>query len=82
MSGSFHFWFFVFFDQNDQKRKNQLYCLHLKRTADFVVKTDEKRKTKDEMNPANTLQNLENFETQEILMKLTDLDILLLLVYA
>ena len=33
----------------------QLYCLCLKMTADFVNfvnKTDEKRKTKDEMNPA------------------------------
>ena len=32
-----------------------LYCLCLKMTADFgnfVAKTDEKRKTKDEMNPA------------------------------
>ena len=45
------FSFFV----NDEKRKNQLYCLCLKMTADFgnfVAKNDEKRKTKDEMNPA------------------------------
>ena len=36
----------------DEKRKNQLYCLCLKMTADFgnfVAKTDEKQKTKDEM---------------------------------
>ena len=49
-------WFispFVF--RFDEKGKNQLYCLWLKMTADFgnfVNKTDEKQKTKDEMNPA------------------------------
>ena len=45
------FSFFV----NDEKQKNQLYCLCLKMTADFgnfVAKNDKKRKTKDEMNPA------------------------------
>ena len=45
------FSFFV----NDEKQKNQLYCLCLKMTADFgnlVAKNEEKRKTKDEMNPA------------------------------
>ena len=39
------FSFFV----NDEKRKNQLYCLCLKMTADFgnfVAKNDEKRKMK------------------------------------
>ena len=39
----------------DKNQKNQLCCLCLKMTADFgnfVNKTDEKRKTKDEMNPA------------------------------
>ena len=44
---------FSYFGQNDQKRKNQLYWLCLKMTADFrnfVAKTDEKRKSKDEMN--------------------------------
>ena len=49
-----HFIPFSFF-VNDEKRKNQLYCLCLKMTADFgnfVAKNDEKRKTKDEMNPA------------------------------
>ena len=45
------FSFFV----NDEKRKNQLYCLCLKMTADFgnfIAKNDKKQKTKDEMNPA------------------------------
>ena len=44
---------FSYFGRNDQKRKNQLHCLCLKVTADFrnfVAKTDEKQKTKDEMN--------------------------------
>ena len=43
---------FSYFGQNDQKRKNQLYCLRLKMTADFgnfVAKTNEKRQMKDEM---------------------------------
>ena len=42
----------LFFGQNDQKRKNQLYCLCLKMTADFgkfVAKTDKKPQLKDEM---------------------------------
>ena len=45
------FSFFV----NDEKQKKQLYCLCLKMTAsfgNFVTKNDEKRETKDEMNPA------------------------------
>ena len=49
MPGSFHLSHF------DEKKKNQLYCLCLKMTADFgnfVTKTDKKQKTKDEMNPA------------------------------
>ena len=36
-----------------KNEKNQLYCLCLKVTADFrnfITKTDEKQKTKDEMN--------------------------------
>ena len=36
----------------DEKRKNQLYCLCLKMTADFgkfVAKTDKKPQLKDEM---------------------------------
>ena len=40
---------FSYFGQNDEKQKNQLYCLCLKETADFrnfVAKTDEKRKMK------------------------------------
>ena len=44
---------FSYFGQNDQKQKNQLYCLCLKVTVDFrnfIAKIDEKRKTKDEMN--------------------------------
>ena len=43
---------FLYFDQNDQKQKNELHCLCLKMTADFgnfIVKTDKKQKTKDEM---------------------------------
>ena len=54
MSFSSHFSIFVF-RQNDEKRKNQLYCLCLKMTADFgnfVAKTDEKWKTKDVMSRA------------------------------
>ena len=47
---------FIFrFRQNDENRKNQLYCLCLKMIADFgnfINKTDKKRKMKDEMNPA------------------------------
>ena len=44
---------FSYFGENDEKQKNQLHCLCLKMTADFrnfVAKTDEKWKTKDEMN--------------------------------
>ena len=59
MPGSFHLSIFVF-RHFDEKRKNQLYCLCLKMTADFgnfIDKTDEKRKTKDEMNLAeNTFE--------------------------
>ena len=39
----------------DEKRKNQLYCLCLKMTADFgnfIDKTDEKQKMKDVMSQA------------------------------
>ena len=49
---------FSFFGQNDQRRKNQLYCFCLKMTADFrdfVAKTDKKRKAKDEMNRTEML---------------------------
>ena len=44
---------FSYFGQNDEKQKNQLHCLCLKMTADFrnfVAKTEEKWKAKDEMN--------------------------------
>ena len=50
LSGSLQF---LYFGQNNQKQKNQLYYLCLNMTADFrnfVAKTDEKQKPKDEMN--------------------------------
>ena len=56
---------FSYFGQNDQKRKNQLYCLCLKVTADFrnfVAKTDENRKTKDEMNRTSVCTSLSSIE--------------------
>ena len=45
---------FSFFVNDEKRKKKQLYCLCLKMTADFgnfVAKNDEKRETKDEMNP-------------------------------
>ena len=60
VSFSSHFWFsFFVVCQNDEKRKNQLYCVCLKMTADFgnfVAKTDKKRKTKDEMKRAEIVE--------------------------
>ena len=50
LPGSFHLSHF-----DEKQKKNQLYCLCLKMTADFgnfVNKTDKKQKMKDGMNPA------------------------------
>ena len=65
---------FSYFGQNDQKRKNQLYCLCLKMTADFgnfVAKTDKN----EGWNEKKQLFSLFNYSfSQNVTTKIQEMD--------